>query len=87
MPAKASPELSKRIIDTMRVIIKSRAAVAAILAVTASAAVGIAYSTGAFTPKIAGAWRFQTTGSGTCGVPYDGWTIPVWQEGNTFYGN
>jgi hypothetical protein len=38
-------------------------------------------------PDISGTWIFQTTETGECGHTYDGWTVPVWQEGRTFYGN
>ena len=38
-------------------------------------------------PAISGTWVFHTTETGECGHTYDGWTVPVWQKGNTFYGN
>ena len=38
-------------------------------------------------PAISGTWVFHTTETGECGHTYDGWTVPVWQKGKTFYGN
>mgnify|MGYP001036302717 CR=1 FL=1 len=55
--------------------------------IIAAAAVTVGILASKPTQTLTGTWLFQTSGTSNCGVPYDGWEIPVWQEGKSFYGN